>query len=147
MEDGVVRTCCEGKSVIADLKTDSVDCIENSAVLARIRDRMQAGRPDPNNCISCMLKEKKDGVAPLRQYYQTYFPKIKNQLKFIDVRWNNTCNLGCIYCSPMFSSVWADRLSQQNTSQGNSIKMTYWTGCWRELSMWMRSCWLVVSPC
>lgn len=116
MEDGAVRTCCEGKSVIADLRTDSVDTIDNSPTLARIRQRMQAGRPDPSNCISCMLKEKKDGIAPLRQYYQTYFPKINNQLKFIDIRWNNTCNLGCIYCSPMFSSVWEDRLNQKHTT-------------------------------
>jgi sulfatase maturation enzyme AslB (radical SAM superfamily) len=32
-------------------------------------------------------------------------------LSTIDIRWNNTCNFACVYCSPEFSSKWATELN------------------------------------
>ena len=32
-------------------------------------------------------------------------------LQTIDVRWTNLCNFACVYCSPEFSSRWADELN------------------------------------
>lgn len=68
-------------------------------------------------CQSCIDQERTNGLATLRQHYLKFYPEFDQErltLKFIDVRWNNSCNLGCLYCSPSFSSVWVDRLQQQN---------------------------------
>lgn len=40
--------------------------------------------------------------------------------KFFDIRWNNACNLACMYCTPEFSSTWAHELKDYN----NMLKET-----------------------
>jgi MoaA/NifB/PqqE/SkfB family radical SAM enzyme len=116
-ENGKVKTCCAGTQNLADLNVDPVDSIEQSPVLFRIRNQMLNGQPDVKNCSACINLEKIDGYVSLRNHYNTYYPDPDiNQLKlkFIDLRWNNTCNLSCMYCSPIFSSTWADKLKQVN---------------------------------
>ena len=34
------------------------------------------------------------------------------QLKYLDARWSNTCNLACVYCTPVLSSLWATELNE-----------------------------------
>jgi molybdenum cofactor biosynthesis enzyme MoaA len=47
-------------------------------------------------------------------------------LKTIDVRWSNTCNFACVYCSEEFSSRWADEKNitvlQPSDIQQNNFK-------------------------
>lgn len=33
-------------------------------------------------------------------------------LRYLDARWSNTCNLACVYCSPTSSSLWAQELGR-----------------------------------
>jgi hypothetical protein len=33
-------------------------------------------------------------------------------LRYLDARWSNTCNLACVYCGPEFSSRWAQELGR-----------------------------------
>ena len=59
------------------------------------------------NCKKCQDAEKNGGYASLRSHYNKHYPSITDfNLKFIDVRWNNKCNLSCVYCSEEFSSTW-----------------------------------------
>ena len=111
-EDGLVRTCCAGESVLANLHQTSIDSIESSKVLKEIQDSMLQGKPHPN-CNQCVQQEKTQNLAPLRQHYQLHYPDVNQELKlkFVDVRWNNRCNLGCMYCNGTFSSTWEDRLT------------------------------------
>ena len=44
-------------------------------------------------------------------YYSNNF-----DLKTIDIRWTNLCNQSCVYCSPEFSSRWADELNIQQST-------------------------------
>ena len=44
--------------------------------------------------------------TPLDTYRPNNF-----DLQTIDVRWTNLCNFACVYCSPEFSSKWADELN------------------------------------
>lgn len=116
-EDGLVRTCCVGGRVIADLNEQSTDLIESSPTLHSIRAQMLSGQPDTENCKVCLDQEKQAGAASLRSYYKKYYSNIDQSRitpSVIDVRWNNTCNLGCVYCTPRFSSTWADRLEIKN---------------------------------
>ena len=71
---------------------------------------MSAGAPSQENCALC-IKAEATGGDSLKQYYNRTYPTTNElTLKFIDIRWNNTCNLACQYCTPEFSSAWVDRL-------------------------------------
>jgi sulfatase maturation enzyme AslB (radical SAM superfamily) len=50
---------------------------------------------------------------------ETYEPGNFN-LQTIDVRWSNLCNLACVYCSPEFSSKWADELQVKINQPGQA---------------------------
>jgi molybdenum cofactor biosynthesis enzyme MoaA len=116
-EDGHVRTCCAGQKSLANLTVDRADDIENSSVLKEIQSAMLNGEPDLENCNSCINQEKISSHSSLRNHYNTFYPEFdphQISLKFIDVRWNNTCNLSCMYCKPQFSSNWNDKQKKNN---------------------------------
>lgn len=117
-ENGQVRTCCVGKTSLGDLNTQSIAEIEKSDVLRYIQRDMIADSPNLENCQACLYQERISGLAPLRQMYQRQYPvrQIDSlDLRFVDVRWNNTCNLGCLYCNKDFSTVWEKRLGQSRS--------------------------------
>jgi len=122
-EDGRVLTCCVGKTTLGNLNNQSMAEIEESSTLIEIRDSMLAGQSH-TNCSYCVESENKKNYATLRAHYQKFYPDIGPDLKlrFIDVRWNNRCNIACMYCSPMFSSTWGDRLNLINS---NSVAPDY----------------------
>jgi organic radical activating enzyme len=112
-EDGHVRTCCGGQRSLGNLNEVSIQEIENSEALKQIQQKMLSGQPDPDNCSACVNRESQSGFAPLRNYYNVNYPDTNHnslKLKVVDVRWNNICNLGCLYCNEQFSSVWSNRL-------------------------------------
>lgn len=117
-ENGDVRTCCQGGIALGNLNKQSIQEILNSEKLSSIRARMSNGQPDLKNCGVCMHQDSESGLAALRQHYLSYYPNIYSdtRLKNLDIRWNNSCNLGCVYCSPMFSSTWQSRLNIETSS-------------------------------
>lgn len=77
---------------------------------------MLSSNPNLENCQECLSQESQKGLATLRQHYLKFYPDfdINNiTLQFVDLRWNNTCNLGCLYCNTDFSSTWVMRLNHQ----------------------------------
>jgi len=114
-EDGKVKTCCIGQTTLGDLNQVSIRDIRKSIKLDQIQQDMLSNNPNLDNCQHCINQENQNGLATLRQHYLKYYPEFdvgKNALKFIDIRWNNSCNLGCLYCSTTFSSTWEKRLHQ-----------------------------------
>lgn len=121
-EDGHVRTCCEGATSLGNLNEQTIESIESGPVLAELRQAMLSSTPH-QNCRKCVAHEKRSGLASLRQHYLRYYPNAENlKLQFLDIRWNNICNLGCMYCEPAFSSTWSNRL---NPTQKNVPVKTY----------------------
>lgn len=114
-EDGQVRTCCVGKTVLGNLNTQSISEIEASPILSEIQNTLLNGQSH-SNCANCVELENKKNYATLRSHYQKYYPEINSKLtlRFIDIRWNNRCNLACMYCNSAFSSTWSDRLNLTN---------------------------------
>lgn len=113
-EDGKVKTCCVGGTTLGNLNSTSIEDIEQSSLLKDIRTQMLAGQLDVNNCRECINLEKQSGLAPLKEHYNKYYSKFDTdnlQLKFLDIRWNNLCNLACSYCTPDLSSTWGRRLN------------------------------------
>lgn len=116
-EDGKVRTCCNGRKTVLDLNTQSIQDLESSSVLKSIKEKMLLHLTDEENCSSCVEIEKNNGVSSLRQHYNIFYPEIdidSVRPRFLDIRWNNICNLACLYCSPTFSSKWVERLDAKD---------------------------------
>lgn len=122
-ENGDVKTCCAGAEVIGNLKNNTIDEIINSNELQRIQTQMKNGTPG-KNCIACVEQEKSSNHASLRHHYQKHYPFNDKELKlnFIDIRWNNRCNLACQYCGPLLSSTWQKRLGQPRDSAKNNYQ-------------------------
>jgi hypothetical protein len=120
-ENGDVKVCCVGKTVLGNINSQSMDDIFNNDVHNKIKQNLLVGIPD-ENCNLCTDQLKHSGTATLRNHYNLHYPETVDQLKFVDIRWNNLCNLSCIYCNPQFSTTWAEKL---NPSSIKIVKHDY----------------------
>lgn len=113
-EDGTIRTCCVGGVSLGNLNAGPIESIEQLPALKEIRQQMQSNTGHKDNCSVC-LGHQLDQAPSLRDYYNRYYQDfdLKNtSLKVVDLRWNNLCNLKCMYCTPMSSSTWASVINQ-----------------------------------
>lgn len=111
---GDVKTCCAGKlNMLGNLNSKNIQQILDGPELREIRSVLRQGRPH-DYCVHCLDRESKGsesertwhnkrneefdpGLAGLEYQYPT----------LLDIRWNNTCNLSCNYCTPNDSSKWS----------------------------------------
>jgi MoaA/NifB/PqqE/SkfB family radical SAM enzyme len=67
----------------------------------------EKGRSDPNSISSRLYYNKELGTKIGMDFYDN----VENfSLKHVDLRWTNACNQACVYCSPEFSSKWAQEM-------------------------------------
>lgn len=111
-EDGSVKTCCSGRTTLGNINNDTIEHIVKNTKLTSIKSSLKSNRYDIN-CTSCYEQEKLSGVS-LRGMYNKLYPDLSNKLKFLDIRWNNLCNLSCIYCDEFFSSTWVRQFGNTN---------------------------------
>jgi MoaA/NifB/PqqE/SkfB family radical SAM enzyme len=111
---GDVKTCCAGNpNMLGNLNDKTITEILNGPELAEIRSALKQGQTHPY-CVNCVNREQVSGDSE-RVWHNNINPDFNSQeagLEYeyptlIDVRWNNTCNLSCNYCSPLDSSKWA----------------------------------------
>lgn len=120
--DGTVRNCIRGadKQPIGNIISNSIDEILlgdiNVGRQQSILDRVPI--PSCQGCYDLEQDKKSFDIISDRIFYirelkhvplETYRPN-NHQLHTIDVRWSNLCNFGCVYCSPEYSSRWAEEL-------------------------------------
>jgi MoaA/NifB/PqqE/SkfB family radical SAM enzyme len=115
---GHVLPCCKNRVALGNLlKGDSVSSCWNSGGLKNMRVEMIQGKP-VQSCSDCYSKEKLLGYS-YRNWFNTYFfdKEIVNttntdgsvdklNIKYIDYRISNICNLKCRMCSSHSSSAW-----------------------------------------
>jgi radical SAM protein with 4Fe4S-binding SPASM domain len=107
--DGNVKTCCIGRYNLGNIKTDNIQDILNGEQLSKIKSDFLEGKW-PNNCVACRFGEKV-GFETMQSNNPESEEKIRNNpndffLEHLDYRWDNTCNLSCIYCRSSLSSKW-----------------------------------------
>lgn len=112
-ENGNVSTCCIGSTVLGNAQTESIDKIIDSPELSKIKNDLLSGKEN-KNCQGCYNLEKNSGTATIRNHFNSHYTDISKGLQFLDLRWSNLCNLHCIYCDPVYSSTWADKLNPNN---------------------------------
>jgi len=125
---GTYKTCCGGETEIADLRKIPIQQVYQSKDLIRIKNNILNNLSD-NNCNNCYRQEKMSSTSE-RNWYDSIsnsedinLEKLaESYIQNLDIRWSNTCNLSCTYCSHDASSQWAaikkipiDRLDYSDT--------------------------------
>ena len=119
--DGSVQCCSISKEYLGNVNKQSLqEILTTSPKLKQIRRDMLDNK-FPNNCSDCYVKEQHhkttnfDNISNRLYHikilkdspFKLYQDEHKFELQQMDLRWRNTCNFACVYCDPVFSSVWA----------------------------------------
>jgi sulfatase maturation enzyme AslB (radical SAM superfamily) len=121
--DGAVKNCIRSAETLGTIQDTPIEQIlTNNNNVAR--QTMILNREYPSNCKPChdleidktnfdIISDRIFYIRELKQVpLDTYRPN-NFDLQTIDVRWTNLCNFACVYCTPQFSSRWADELKVQ----------------------------------
>jgi hypothetical protein len=111
--NGRRSVCCHSKTPIGNL---------NSAEHQQVLKNICTGIP-VEHCKSCYNLESNGVISPrqkdtvqwmkdpeVRHYIENWQPGSELQSFYYDIRFDNTCNLACISCGPLSSSLWSREL-------------------------------------
>lgn len=123
--DGYTRPCCiavNDSTRIANIK-DGIKNAFNDSKLAQLRNELEANDFSPftsKYCNKCKLVEE-TGNRSVRQI--TSFISNKVEIKAIQFKMSNQCQLVCAHCNPILSSSWAKFEGIKPSINGN-FKLT-----------------------
>jgi MoaA/NifB/PqqE/SkfB family radical SAM enzyme len=136
--NGTVRPCCEYLGTITksdgipfNIQTDSIKDILESEYMTELRDQFRKGeRPTP--CSNCWRGQEvgtdtRIGLSPFRlsNIYGAIDWEGENSLGYIAGHIGNLCNLGCMICSPDYSSTIAAEDVQHSTLTDKKLHPSY----------------------
>jgi hypothetical protein len=111
--DGKQYLCCHSNIPIDSIASESTN---------ELRKKIWAGEKIPN-CSKCYDLENKKALSErlritvqlmkdpdIKNYISNWTPKTPPKIYFYDIRLDNKCNLACISCEPVASSLWAKEL-------------------------------------
>lgn len=110
--DGTAKLCCKSAPLLDDMgsvvnvnTTPLTDLFHNNTHLANIRSQFVNGQ-QPVECANCWNMEEAGHIS-LRQFYaaRTYKDSSNPQLRYLDIRLSNKCNLKCIMCDSASSNL------------------------------------------
>ncbi|MCB0419501.1 MAG: twitch domain-containing radical SAM protein [Bdellovibrionales bacterium] len=121
-----------GTQTAMNLGRDSIDAIMNSETFREVRLAMLSHKEHPA-CRGCYDIEKQ-GVSSKRMVEKRRFNlshkkalrqtsetgEIDTDIRYLELRLGNTCNLKCVTCNPMSSSLWIED-QKQLISEGVDI--------------------------
>lgn len=117
--DGEVKNCIRSANPIGNIKEKPIEEILQQGVNLNTQQHI-LGHQDGPNCYPCHNlekgKKKFSNIASDRIFYIRELKEVpldvyrpgNHELHAIDVRWTNLCNFACVYCTPLFSSRWAE---------------------------------------
>jgi MoaA/NifB/PqqE/SkfB family radical SAM enzyme len=118
---GTVKNCVCSFKNIGNIREQSINEVLTGSLNTKVKQDILANTK-PYTCSYCYgLEENKNSynIVSSRLYYLKELKSVDRDLydnpenfnlHHIDVRWRNTCNFACVYCSPDYSSKWADEL-------------------------------------
>ena len=108
--NGDIKFCCAGSFPLGNIKQDNPSEILLGKKASKIRENILLGKRE-NYCSYCDLAEKGGSISQRKITNPKNFSQPTDfQLTSMDLRWDNTCNLSCVYCNSQFSSKWASIL-------------------------------------
>ena len=125
--DGTVRNCAISRKQIGNLKYSTIESLLNNNINQDIRTSL-TNDVWPSACSQCERVEQIDPLFSNRAYQLNLQPNVdytgQHHLQQLDLRWSNTCNYACVYCSPNLSSQWAKELGEKvNADRENFVKL------------------------
>lgn len=120
---GRVDNCCISQNNIGNVNKNTVTEILKGQDNLSVKSNMLENQyvEGCNNCFRNAPSHRFQTFfnREFASYDESFYQNTNNfSLEYLDLRWNNTCNLACIYCGPGYSSLWADIASK---NQNNSI--------------------------
>lgn len=111
--NGEIMNCIRSQRAIGNLKDNTISEILESNI--QTKENMLDHRPGIgcDGCYNLEYDKKGFDIISDRIFYlkelkdvdkSLYDNSTNFSLHKIDIRWSNTCNFGCIYCSPEYSS-------------------------------------------
>jgi MoaA/NifB/PqqE/SkfB family radical SAM enzyme len=119
--DGTVKNCIRNSASLGNLKDNSLVEILQGETNCLTKHNMTYNKPGPT-CDVCYDLERDTNSFDIISDRVFYLKELKDvnhnvyksidgfELSTIDIRWSNTCNFACAYCSPEFSSKWSTEL-------------------------------------
>jgi organic radical activating enzyme len=111
------RLCCHDET--GSFEDFSVDKKEFE-ILNQVRDFTSSGKIPPN-CIGCFKSEENSGNSP-RLFYKEFYSKTnceEDLLKYVDITFENICNLSCFTCKPIYSNKVENEFNKLNIPYNN----------------------------
>ena len=102
--DNKIFPCCRFKNSIMEF-TGDLDNILTSTQYERLR-KMSDNNEYIDGCSKCYMEEEV-GKKSLRQKFNEEYSTENVQLEFLEIGFDNICNLACDGCYPEFSSEWS----------------------------------------
>jgi MoaA/NifB/PqqE/SkfB family radical SAM enzyme len=140
---GDVKLCCSGSESFGDIKQYPIKEIFAKSKFSEIQVTLKNNQPH-EYCSGCDRIEQQAAGSSQRSAFNDQFPNpTRREIKLIDVRWSNVCNLSCRYCNVYDSSEWSrilnipipsvnrdytDSLFEEITENKNSIECVYLLG-------------------
>lgn len=105
--DGSVKVCCSGSELFGSVREQPVHEIFQQPTFIKLTNDLKSNQPN-SYCNRCYKIENTAPGSSQWTAFNDQFPSVYNQrqLKLIDIRWSNVCNLTCRYCNPHDSSEW-----------------------------------------
>ena len=100
-----VFACCRYKNPVMNFE-GNLNSVLYSAEYNTLRENSLAGIYNPN-CKKCFDEESLGKKSLRQEFNEKYNHSGISQLKFLEIGFDNMCNLQCDGCGPEFSSTWA----------------------------------------
>jgi radical SAM protein with 4Fe4S-binding SPASM domain len=116
--NGDVKTCSYGRKIFGNINEKNIDEILQDKKMLELKQDMLDDIPN-DNCTRCQDRNIKSERFEYLKGHYNYLVKnedvdysdIRNfDLRFIDLHWSNICNLRCVMCHPLQSSLIAKDL-------------------------------------
>ncbi len=118
--DGTVKNCIRSSEPLGNIKHHSIDWLLTQGKNLE-RQQHIVDRESVASCSTCkdlevgttgynIVSDRVFYIRELKSQNPTVYTPGQHQLRAIDIRWSNLCNFACVYCSPEYSSRWAQEL-------------------------------------
>lgn len=106
-----IKTCCQGLELSQSKPLDFF----NSDLIQSVRNSISQNQIH-KNCSNCFETERKGFISTRQEsinYYKEYSRNNlpRNNVEYLDLRYNNQCNFSCRTCEPAFSSSIVNEIS------------------------------------
>lgn len=118
---GDARPCCRYRESLNLSWNENTDDIINSPQYNELRNKADNGIP-LDGCQKCYAEDRA-GIESIRSRVNKKFPKPKNKLEYLEISFNNICNLKCVGCEPKYSNLWGRDLEVPNPEVYNNASL------------------------